>query len=63
MGARKRRSQRDIEREYTGHPFVAILRRLADCMEQGKRFRIEDPAASCRESSTVRNVTHFIYAR
>ena len=24
---------------------------------------IEDPAASCRESSTVRNMAHFIYAR
>jgi hypothetical protein len=24
---------------------------------------IEDPAASCRESSTVRNNTNFIYAR
>jgi hypothetical protein len=23
--------------------------------------RIEDPAASCRESSTIRYMTHFIY--
>jgi hypothetical protein len=63
MGARKGRSKRDIEKEYTDRQFVAKLRRLADCIEQGKRLRIEDPAASCRESSTVRDVTHFIYAR
>jgi amphi-Trp domain-containing protein len=41
MGARKRRSKRDIEKEYPSRQFVAKLRRLADCIEQGKRFRIQ----------------------
>jgi len=41
MGARKRRSKRDVEKEYPGRQFVAKLRRLADCIEQGKRFRIQ----------------------
>jgi amphi-Trp domain-containing protein len=41
MGARKRRSKRDIEKEYPRRQFVAKLRRLADCIEQGKRFRIQ----------------------
>ena len=41
MGARKRRSKRDMEKEYPRRQFVAKLRRLADCIEQGKRFRIQ----------------------
>ena len=41
MGARKRRSKRDIEKEYPVRQFVAKLRRLADCIEEGKRFRIQ----------------------
>lgn len=41
MGARKRRSKRDIEKEYPSRQFVAKLRRLADCIEEGKRFRIQ----------------------
>lgn len=36
----KRRKSRDIEKGYTTRQTVAKLRRLADCLEQGKRYRI-----------------------
>ncbi|RJP26746.1 MAG: amphi-Trp domain-containing protein [Candidatus Abyssobacteria bacterium SURF_5] len=32
---------RDIEKEYPAKQFVTKLRRLADCIEQGKLFRIQ----------------------
>jgi amphi-Trp domain-containing protein len=32
---------RDIEKGYPAKQFVAKLRRLADCIEQGKPFRIQ----------------------
>ncbi len=35
------KGKRDIERNYPAKQFVAKLRRLADCIEQGKRFRIQ----------------------
>ncbi len=35
------KGKRDIERNYLAKQFVAKLRRLADCIEQGKRFRIQ----------------------
>jgi len=38
---RKKRQKRDIEKNYTPKQLVAKLRRLADCIEQGKRFRIQ----------------------
>ena len=41
MAQRKQRSRRDIERDYSPRQFVAKLRRLADCIEQGQRFRIQ----------------------
>ncbi len=41
MAARKRSARRDIEKDYLSKQFVAKLRRLADCIEQGKRFRIQ----------------------
>lgn len=41
MAQRKRRAKRDVERDYPPKQFVAKLRRLADCIEQGKRFRIQ----------------------
>ena len=33
--------QRDIEKDYPHRQFVAKLRRLADCIEKGERFRIQ----------------------
>ncbi|MCK4605581.1 MAG: amphi-Trp domain-containing protein [Deltaproteobacteria bacterium] len=41
MTVRKKRQKRDIEKNYLPKQFVAKLRRLADCIEQGKRFRIQ----------------------
>ncbi len=41
MAKRKKKSGRDVEKVYTAKQFVAKLRRLADCIEQDKRFRIQ----------------------
>lgn len=38
---RKKKSKRDIEKDYPAKQFVAKLRRLADCIEQGEGFRIQ----------------------
>lgn len=38
---REKRPERDIEKNYPKEQFVTKLRRLADCIEQGKRFRIQ----------------------
>lgn len=41
MPARKKRPKRDIEKAYPIRQFAAKIRRLADAIEQGKRFRIQ----------------------
>ncbi len=41
MAKRKKKGKRDIEKGYPAKQFIAKLRRLADCIEQGKRFRIQ----------------------
>ena len=41
MGVRKKRRKRDIEKDYPRKQFIAKLRRLADCLEDEKRFRIQ----------------------
>lgn len=41
MALRKKRANRDIEKGYPAKQFVAKLRRLADCIEQGERFQIQ----------------------
>ncbi len=41
MATQKKRVRRDIEKDYPAKQFVAKLRRLADCIEQGKRFQIQ----------------------
>ena len=41
MAARKKRRRRDIEQGYPRRQFIAKLRRLAECLEQGERFRIQ----------------------
>ena len=38
---RSRKSDRDLEKAYTTSEFVSKLRRLADALEQGRRFRIQ----------------------
>ena len=37
----KTKKNRDIEKRYTTGQMVAKLRRLADCLETGKQFRIQ----------------------
>ena len=37
----RKKAKRDIEKGYTTKQMVAKLRRLADCLEQGKQFRIQ----------------------
>jgi amphi-Trp domain-containing protein len=41
MAKTKKKSERDVEKVYPTKQFVAKLRRLADCIEQDKRFRIQ----------------------
>jgi amphi-Trp domain-containing protein len=41
MAKRKAKPERDIEKGYSTKQFVAKLRRLADCIEQGKKFQIQ----------------------
>jgi amphi-Trp domain-containing protein len=37
----KKKAKRDIEKRYTTKQMIVKLRRLADCLEQGKRFQIQ----------------------
>ena len=37
----KKNSDRDIEKGYTTKQMVAKLKRLADCLESGKQFKIQ----------------------
>lgn len=41
MAQRRRRAKRDIQKDYPAKQFVAKLRRLADCIEEGRLFRIQ----------------------
>ncbi len=41
MASRNRKTKRDVEKGYPAKQFVAKLRRLADCIEQGEVFRIQ----------------------
>lgn len=41
MAARTKKRKRDVEKAYPARQFVTKLRRLADCLEQGQRFRIQ----------------------
>jgi len=36
-----KKKERDIEKTYTTKQMVAKLRRLADCLENGKQFKIQ----------------------
>lgn len=36
-----KKAKRDIEKTYTTKQMVAKLRRLADCLEKGRRFQIQ----------------------
>ncbi len=41
MAKRKSKSDRDIEKGYPVKQFTDKLRRLADCIDEGKTFRIQ----------------------
>ena len=59
MAKRKEREERDIEKDYGRDQFVAKLRRLADCLEQGKRFRIQVAGERVSVPPTARvNIEH-----
>ena len=59
MAARKRRAKRDVEKDYSPRRFVAKLRRLADAIERGERFRIQVAGERVSVPSNARiNVEH-----
>ncbi len=59
MGLRNKARKRDVERSCTKGQFVAALRRLADCIEQGKPFRIQVAGERiCVPGTAVLNVEH-----
>jgi amphi-Trp domain-containing protein len=41
MTTEKKKRKRDIEKNYPVKQFVKKLRRLADCIEQGRKFQIQ----------------------
>jgi amphi-Trp domain-containing protein len=41
MASRKKKKNRDVERDYPVKQFIGKLRRLADCLEDEDRFRIQ----------------------
>lgn len=59
MAAIRKKAARDIEKAYPKKLFIAKLRRLADCLEQGKRFRIQikDEKISVPLDATI-NIEH-----
>ncbi|UCC82763.1 MAG: amphi-Trp domain-containing protein [Gemmatimonadota bacterium] len=59
MAKRKRRRKRDIEKNYPRRQFIAKLRRLADCLEDEERFRIQvaSERISIPPSATI-NIEH-----
>jgi len=59
MPARVKKAKRDIEKRYSLHQFVGKLRRLADCLEQGKKFRIQvDGESITVPGGAVVNIEH-----
>ena len=61
MTTKKKRSKRDVEKNYPVEQFVRKLRRLADCLEEGKRFQIQ--IASERVSIPSRAVINIEHER
>jgi amphi-Trp domain-containing protein len=55
----KRKRSRDVEKDYPSKQFVRKLRRLADCIEDGKRFQIQIAGERVSIPSTARiNIEH-----
>jgi amphi-Trp domain-containing protein len=59
MKARRKRMKRNVEKRYSLNQFVGKLRRLADCLERGDKFRIQigGERISVPESALV-NIEH-----
>ncbi len=59
MAQRKKRRERDVDKDYPRRQFIAKLRRLADCLEQESRFRIQvaSERVSVPPSATI-NIEH-----
>ena len=59
MATRKRKTKRDIEKDYPAKQFVAKLRRLADCIERDQRFLIQVAGERVSVPSTATiNIEH-----
>jgi amphi-Trp domain-containing protein len=59
MTTQKKRRKRDIEKNYPVKQFVNKLRRLADCIEQGKKFQIQVAGERISIPSTaIINIEH-----
>lgn len=41
MAEQRKKRKRDIQKNYPAKQFINKLRRLADCIEQGRRFQIQ----------------------
>ncbi len=41
MSTQLRKQKRDVEKDYPKSQIIDKLRRLADCMEQGRKFQIQ----------------------
>jgi amphi-Trp domain-containing protein len=59
LARRRRGAKRDIEKDYPAKQFIAKLRRLADSLEEGRRFRIQvaGERVSVPPSATI-NIEH-----
>ena len=59
MAAKSGKTKRDIEKAYPAKRFVEKLRRLADCIEQGKPFAIQVAGERIRiPAGAVINIEH-----
>jgi amphi-Trp domain-containing protein len=59
MATQRKKRKRDIEKNYPTKQFVKKLRRLADCIEQGKRFQIQVAGERITiPAGTVINIEH-----
>lgn len=61
MTMQKKKRRRDIEKNYPVKQFVKKLRRLADCIEQGRKFQIQ--VAGERISIPTTPIIHIEHER
>ncbi len=59
MAKRKKRKKRDVEKDYPRRQLIVKLRRLAQCLEDGARFRIQVAGERVSVPPTARiNIEH-----